>query len=100
MEDHESISMFAHESIMARMERTVKRLFIALIFSIVIIFATNMAWLYMWMQYDYMDTDTDTVQTEQVTLDSGGEGSANYIEKSNVGDIVNGTDNSQENNEN
>lgn len=65
---------------MAVAERNIKRLWIALIVAIVLIFATNMIWLYEWMAYDYVSTET-------VTID-GADGIANYI--GNDGDIYNG----------
>ncbi len=80
-----------HESGMTRMERIVKRLAVALIVSILLIFASNALWLYAWMQYDY--SSTDTTETSTVTVD-GKDGIANYI--GNDGDISNGTNNSKE----
>jgi len=71
------------EGQMARNERTAKRLIIALIIAIILIFASNLAWLYAWCQYDY------TSETRSVEIDSG-EGIANYI--GNDGDITNGSD--------
>ena len=69
------------EGQMARNERSIKRLIIALIIAVILIFATNMAWLYAWNLYDY--------STETVEIDSG-EGIANYI--GNDGEINNGED--------
>lgn len=69
------------EGQMARNERSIKRLIIALIIAVILIFATNMAWLYAWNLYDY--------STETVEIDSG-EGIANYI--GNDGEINNGKD--------
>ena len=67
-------------------ERTTKRLWIALIIAICMLFASNGIWLYCWMQYDYSSE-------EIVTVDSK-DGVANYI--GNNGDITNGKDNSIE----
>ena len=63
-------------------ERMVKRLWIALIICICFIFASNAAWLYAWMQYDY---SSEEIIVEQDAQDGG---NANYI--GNDGDIVNG----------
>ena len=79
-----SIPYFAHEGMMARNERTIKRLIISLIIAVVLIFASNALWLYAWMQYDY----TDTESTETVDVDGSGDCIANYI--GNDGDINNG----------
>ena len=78
----ESVPYIVHESSMARMERQIKRLWIALIVSVCLLFASNAAWLYAWMQYDYSSEETIV----DVNSDDGG--NANYI--GNDGDIVNG----------
>jgi len=76
----------------ARNERNVKRLVIALIISICLIFASNLVWLYAWMQYDYTSEEI----THTVDVDAK-EGIANYI--GNNGDIVNGADSGYNNSE-
>lgn len=76
------------EGQMARNERTIKRLIIALVVSILLIFASNAAWLYAWCQYDYSSTES-TVEVD------GKNGIANYIGDDR--DITNGE--STENNE-
>ena len=90
MDEHEklmpTIPYIAYESAQARSERVVKRLITALIFVIVLMFATNAIWVYEWMSYDYVVGD-------EITLDSGNNGNANYI--GNNGEITNnGNDNS------
>ena len=82
------IPYFAHEGMMARQERTVRRLSLALIMSVILIFASNVIWLYGWMQYDYTGEET---QVKNVDVDAK-EGVANYI--GNNGSITNGTDTS------
>ena len=54
------VPYIVHESAMARNERTIKRLVIALIIAVVLLFAGNAAWLYAWMQYDYVSEETIT----------------------------------------
>lgn len=89
--DQQSIPYFAHEGMMARMERNIKRLWIALIIVVALMFASNAAWLYAWMQYDYVDMDR--------SIDVNAEyGTANYI--GNDGDITNGTNPSTYENQN
>lgn len=88
------IPFVVHESSMTRMEHIIKRLIIALIISILLMFASNALWLYAWMQYDYSSSaTTTTTETSTVTVD-GKDGVANYI--GNDGDISNGTNNSEE----
>ena len=62
----------------ARNERHIKKLIIALIIAIVVIFASNALWLYFWNQYEY----------ESYSITSDGDSNANYI--GNDGDIYNG----------
>ena len=71
-----------NELAFAFIERTVKRQWIALIIALCMLFASNAAWLYAWMQYDY--TSEETI----VDVNSDDGGNANYI--GNDGDIVNG----------
>ena len=78
----ESVPYIVHESYMARMERQVKRGWIALIVAVCLLFASNAAWLYAWCQYDY---SSEEIIVEQDAQDGG---NANYI--GNDGDIVNG----------
>lgn len=47
------VPYIVYESEAARHERTVKRLLTALIVTILLMVGTNMAWLYVWNQYDF-----------------------------------------------
>lgn len=76
----ETIPYMAHEFAMVRMERQVKRGWIALIVAICLLFASNIAWLYAWCQYDY--------ESYEITAD--GDSNANYIGQD--GNIYNGSD--------
>ena len=84
--ENQSISYIAHESAMARAERHIKRLWIALIVAIVLIFISNIAWLAYINQYDF--------ESYEISTDGGG--NANYI--GNDGDIYNGKSDSQKEN--
>ena len=78
----ESVPYIVHESSMARMERQIKRLWIALIVAIALLFASSAIFTYAWLQYDY---SSEEIIVEQDAQDGG---NANYI--GNDGDIVNG----------
>lgn len=80
----EPVPYIVHESAMARQERHIKRLVIALIVAIALIFASNAAWLYAWCQYDYSG--------EETVYDQDGEG-LNIIGDRNTAGIY-GTDGS------
>jgi hypothetical protein len=60
----EPVPYIVHESAMARNERTIKRLVIALIVAVVLIFASNAAWLYVWQLYDYSSEETVYTYTQ------------------------------------
>lgn len=78
----ENVPYIVHETAMARNERNAKRMIIAIIVAIVLLFVSNALWSLAWCQYDY--------SSEEVIIDSQDGGNANYI--GNDGDIVNGED--------
>lgn len=93
MQDNpKDIPYIAYEGSLARMERTTTRLFKVIVALIIALFLSNALWLWAWMQYDYADSDFETLDT--VTVDAGN-GTANYI--GNDGDITNGEGYSKEN---
>lgn len=81
-----TVPYIVYESAMARNERHIRRLVIALIVAVVMIAVTNVAWLILWNSYEYVGESSVSVE---------GEGTANYI--GNDGDITNGENNSKEN---
>ena len=80
----EPVPYIVHESAMARNERTVKRLVIALIVLALLWFATIGIGIYAWMQYDYTSEETVTEYTQD------GEG-MNIIGNRNTAGIHDGT---------
>ena len=76
----EPVPYIVHESAMARMERTIKRLWIVLILVICLLVATNGAWL-------WYESQWEVVETTEITQENDG-GYNNYI--GNDGDIYNG----------
>lgn len=87
--DNNNVPYIVYESAEAKNERTIKRLIIALVISIILMFATNIIWIIEFCSFDYSETTT--------TVDAGG-GTANYIGQD--GDISYGTsdgENTQEN---
>lgn len=87
-ETPEAVPYIVYESAQARNERSVKRLVIALIVAIALIFASNVAWLWVWNQYDFA--------SYEVTTDGGGD--AYYSEQHGDGDINYGEHPSEEKN--
>ena len=84
----QDITFYTFEAVMAREERHIRRLIIALVIAIIGIVVCNMAWLYAWMQFDYV-AEGESVETS-VELDGSTGGNANYI--GDRGIINNGTD--------
>ena len=78
--DEKQVPYIVFEGTQARHERTVKRLTVALVVAIILMFLSNALWLHAWMQYDYYG--------EEIVVDSG-DGTANYIGRD--GRIDNGT---------
>lgn len=75
------VPYIVYESEAARHERTVKRLLIMLGIVILLLVGSNMAWLYVFNQYDIASTTTE-ISTD--------EGNANMLEAGNDGEINNG----------
>lgn len=73
----EQIPYYVHEGIMARMERTIKRLWILCIIIFLAFVISNGAWI--WYENQFMDEVTITQENE--------DGYNNYI--GNDGDITN-----------
>jgi hypothetical protein len=89
-QQNNSVPYIAHEAMMVRMERINRRLLYALVVAIVMIFVSNLAWLYFFNQFEYSADETVTVD--------GKSGVANYI--GNDGTINNGEDSGEKGPEN
>jgi len=63
------ISYAAHEGMMARMERTIRRLWILCILLILLLVGTNAGWIYYQSQYEDVVTTTQTVTQDVDTGD-------------------------------
>ena len=77
-----NVPYVVHEATVARQERQIKRMWIALIVLAVALFLTNMAWIGVFNSYDY---SSEEIIVEQDAQDGG---NANYI--GNDGVINNG----------
>lgn len=60
--ENNQVPYIVYESAQSRSERCIKRLVIALILSIFLIFISNALWLYAWCQYDYTSESTSYTQ--------------------------------------
>ena len=68
MEENKTIPYYAHEGMMARMERTVRRLWIICIILIILLAGTNAAWIWYEMQFE----DVVTTEISQDVSQDGG----------------------------
>ena len=80
-----SVPYIVYESEAARHERTVKRLLTALLIAILLIVGSNLAWLWVWNQYDF--------SSESYTIENNDDGNANYLDSGADGVINNGEQN-------
>lgn len=70
----DNVPYIVHESSMARMERQIKRMFIAVLVAVIALFASNAAWLYAWCQYDYVSESFEAQQDgDGVNIIGGGD---------------------------
>ena len=89
MEDYKKdVPYIVYESEAARHERTVKRLVTVLLITVLLMVGTNMAWLYVWNQYDF--------SSETYTIETTDDGNANYLDTERNGVINNGITDSSE----
>lgn len=69
--EEKNIPYFVHEGIMARMERTIRRLWILCIILILLLAGTNGAWI--WYESQFEDVVTTKQITQDVQSDDGGD---------------------------
>ena len=79
------VPYIAHESAVARLERVIKRLWVLALVLIILLAASNAAWIWWESQYETIET---TITQENA------DGYNNYI--GNDGDIVNGNADNQD----
>lgn len=63
MDENTNVPRYYYEDTCARFERGHKRLFIALVVAVALLFASNMLWLWAWTQYDYTSESTTYTQS-------------------------------------
>lgn len=68
--DERNVPYIAHEGMMARMERTIKRLWILALVLTVLLVGTNVAWL--WHESSFETIETTREITQDVNAGDGG----------------------------
>lgn len=71
------ISFVAFESVCARFERTVKRLWLLIILLTVLLVGTNCAWLWYESQFETVEQTTTTTESYEADATDGGVAIAN-----------------------
>lgn len=84
--DDNRVPYIVFEESQVRHERTVRRMIVALIICITLLFASNIAWLWFFNQFD--------ITSEDIIVDGTQSGNANFIGEDGV--ISNGTSGIQE----
>lgn len=76
MEQKETVSYLVYESSQTRLDKIIHRLIIGLVVTVALLFATNVVWMYMWSQYDFIADEVTVSNTEGITTfvgnDNGG----------------------------
>ena len=90
MEDENKLTIpyIVFESSMARAERQSTRLIVALVITVILMIASNLAWLYMWSSYEYVGDSTETTYSQDgegvnIIGDKNNYGTENESQKSN-----------------
>lgn len=86
MDEKVNVPYVVHEADMARMERGNKRLSVLASILVALLFITNALWVWLWNQYEYVDTVTTTVSQD-------GEGNNIYGDGNEVNDGADSNDN-------
>lgn len=81
--DEKSVPYIVFESTLARMERTIKRLWILCMILIAVIIGSNIAWIYYGSQFEDVSVEQDVTAE-----DNNGD-----VNVTGTGDIINGGEN-------
>lgn len=84
MNELPSVSFAAFEAMRTGYERTIKRMLIVLFVAIAMVFASNLAWLWFWSQYEIVDTVVDETYSQEgegrFNINTGEQGGVYYGE--------------------
>lgn len=89
--DEKQISFAAFEAMVATNERHIKRLLFALLIAVVLLFASNIAWLHFWSQFEFEGEGYTDVYTQEgegrFNLNTGTQGDVDYGEADLQADV-------------
>ena len=96
--DEKFVSYLAFESVSARQERTIKRLWILIIILIVSLLGTNAGWIYYENQWEVMESNTEITQDIDATADGDSNLNLSTIGGDYYGSESESTPNNKDNN--
>ena len=77
-----SVTYAAFEAMVTGYERHVRRLLVALLFAVVMLFLSNLAWLHFWSQFEFSDESYSDIYTQEgegrFNINTGEQGDVNY----------------------
>lgn len=82
------IPYIVHESMLARQERTIRRLFIIIILLIILLVGTNLCWLWYESQFEDVSTTTVEADTENGAAIANLSGEVQYGESKDNGNQI------------
>ena len=86
MDENTQVPRYYYEDTCARFERGHKRLFIALVVAVALLFASNMLWLWAWTQYEYVGENTTYTQDGEGVNIIGDDNDVNHPDQGSVSD--------------
>lgn len=96
--DEKFVSYLAFESVTARQERTIKRLWILIIILIVSLLGTNAGWIWYESQWEVVESNTEITQDVDATADDGSDLNLNTVGGDYYGSESESTPDSKDNN--
>jgi len=73
MDENRSVPYIVYESAMVRAERTIKKLTIVAVVALVLMFVTNIAWIYEWTKFDTISYQQDGEGLNNVNVGTQGD---------------------------
>jgi len=82
--DEKQVSYAAYEAMVATNERHIKRLLFSLLLAIILLFTSNVAWLWFWSQFEISSDYAEDIYTQEgegrFNLNTGEQGDVMYGE--------------------
>lgn len=80
--EEKQVSYAAYEAMVATNERHIKRLLLSLLIAIILLFASNVAWLWFWSQFEFSDEEYSDIYAQEgegrFNMNTGTQGDVDY----------------------